>query len=49
MLLPKEMLQRLWILRKVLHPMSTMDAMEFVLEKVSKTKTNEEFIKGMSG
>jgi transcription termination factor Rho len=49
MLLPKDMLTRLWILRKVLHPMNTLDAMEFLLDKVSHTKTNEDFIKGMSG
>jgi transcription termination factor Rho len=49
LLLPKDMLNRLWILRKVLHPMNTVDAMEFLLEKVSRTKTNEEFVKAMSG
>ncbi|OFZ82017.1 MAG: transcription termination factor Rho [Bdellovibrionales bacterium RIFOXYD1_FULL_53_11] len=49
MLLAKEVLNRLWILRKVLHPMNTMDAMEFFLDKISHTKTNEEFIKSMSG
>src|ERR1700729_2969897 len=48
LLLPKDILNRLWILRKVLHPMNTMDAMEFLMEKVSRTKTNEEFIKSMS-
>src|ERR1700735_4326024 len=49
LLLPKDLLNRLWILRKVLHPMNTVDAMEFLLEKVSRTKTNEEFVKSMSG
>src|SRR6202161_120662 len=49
MLLPKDVLNRLWILRKVLHPMNTVDAMEFLLDKVAHTKTSEEFIKGMSG
>jgi transcription termination factor Rho len=49
MLLPKDMLHRLWILRKVLHPMNTVDAMEFLLSKVAKTKTNEEFVNSMSG
>ena len=49
LLLPKDMLNRLWILRKVLHPMNTIDAMEFLLDKVAATKTNEDFIKGMSG
>src|SRR6202000_315009 len=32
MLLPKEILNRLWILRKVLHPMNPVDAMEFLLD-----------------
>ena len=49
LLLSKEWLNRLWILRKVLHPMSTIDAMEFLLDKVSHAKTNEDFIKSMSG
>jgi transcription termination factor Rho len=49
MLLPKDFLNRLWILRKVLHPMNTVDAMEFLLGKVAQVKTNEDFIKGMSG
>jgi transcription termination factor Rho len=49
LLLPKEFLNRIWILRKVLHPMNTLDAMEFLLDKVQGTKTNDEFVKGMSG
>src|SRR5436305_6534104 len=49
MLLPKEILNRLWILRKVLHPMNTVDAMEFLLDKVAHSKTNEDFVKSMSG
>jgi len=49
LLITKDVLTRLWILRKVLHPMNMVDAMEFLLEKVSHTKTNEEFIKSMSG
>lgn len=49
LLLPADVINRIWILRKVLHPMNTVDAMEFLLDKVSKTKTNEEFLKAMSG
>ena len=49
MLLPQDFLNRIWILRKVLHPMNPLDAMEFLLDKVSHTKTNAEFVKGMSG
>jgi len=48
LLLPSEFLNRLWILRKVLHPMNTVDAMDFLLGKVSHTKTNDDFIKSMS-
>ena len=48
LLLPKEVINRIWILRKVLHPMNTVDAMEFLLSRVGATKTNEDFIKSMS-
>ncbi len=49
LLTPAEQLQRLWILRKVLAPMNAIDSIEFVLDKLSKTKTNAEFIANMSG
>ena len=42
-------LKRVYVLRKVLHPMSTVDAMEFLLSRVSKTKTNAEFLESMNG
>jgi transcription termination factor Rho len=42
-------LQRTYVLRKVLHPMSTIDAMEFILSRVKKTKTNDEFMESMNG
>jgi transcription termination factor Rho len=48
LLIPKEDLQRLWILRKVLAPMNPVDAMDFLLDKVKNTKTNAEFIKSMN-
>jgi transcription termination factor Rho len=41
-------LQRSYLLRKVLHAMSPIDAMEFVLSKVTKTKTNGEFLDSMN-
>lgn len=44
-----DVLQRLFILRKVLQPMNTVDSMEFLLDKLGRTKTNEEFISNMSG
>ncbi|MBI3558101.1 MAG: transcription termination factor Rho, partial [Deltaproteobacteria bacterium] len=45
----KDFLNRIWILRKVLHPMNPLDAMEFTLDKLARSKTNAEFVKGMSG
>ncbi|NUM88246.1 MAG: transcription termination factor Rho, partial [Bdellovibrionales bacterium] len=48
MLIDDKDLQRIWILRRVLQPMNTIDAMEFLLDKVSHTKTNREFIDGMN-
>ncbi len=41
-------LQRLWILRKFLSTMDEVEAMEFLLSKLSKFKTNEEFLKSMN-
>lgn len=40
-------LQRLWILRKLLHPMEELQAMEFLLERLKNTKTNAEFFDSM--
>jgi len=40
-------LQKMWILRKILHPMNEIDAMEFLLDKLSLTKTNAEFFDSM--
>ncbi len=42
-------LQRVYVLRKVLHPMSTVDSMEFLLGRIIKTKTNKEFLDSMNG
>ena len=42
-------LQRVFVLRKVLHPMNTIDAMEFMLSRITKTKTNAEFLDSMNG
>lgn len=49
LLMKKEDLNRLWILRKVLAPMNVVDSMEFLLDKMKNTKTNIEFLKGMGG
>ncbi|MBI4041262.1 MAG: transcription termination factor Rho [Deltaproteobacteria bacterium] len=48
LLLDKDMLSRIWILRKVLQPMNVVDAMDFLLDKLSATKTNKEFIDSMN-
>jgi transcription termination factor Rho len=48
LLLKTEDLNRIWILRKVLQPLSPIDAMEFLLEKMRETKTNTEFLDSMN-
>lgn len=40
-------LQRMWILRKILHPMDELDAIEFLIGKLQMTKTNQEFFESM--
>ena len=40
-------LQKMWILRKVLHPMDELAAIEFLLNKLQDTKTNEKFFEAM--
>ena len=44
LLLPKEQLNKMWILRKILSQMSVVEAMELLIDKMSKTKANEEFL-----
>ncbi|MGW8221128.1 MAG: transcription termination factor Rho [Syntrophobacteria bacterium] len=48
LLLPTEDLNRIWILRKLLSPLNTVDAMEFLLDKLSGTKDNAEFLDSMN-
>jgi transcription termination factor Rho len=48
LLVPPEELNRAWILRKVLSALSPVEAMELLLERLSKAKTNKEFLEGMS-
>src|SRR5918996_4054839 len=48
LLLVKEDLTRVWVLRKVLTPLSPTEAMELLLSKMSKTKTNSEFLAAMA-
>src|ERR1700746_3017610 len=49
LLLPKEELNRVWILRKVFNPLSPGETMELLLDKLSKTRGNAEFLAAMSG
>ena len=48
LLMDKAELNRVWVLRKVLNPLSTVEAMELLTEKLDKTKTNGEFLSMMS-
>src|SRR5438874_10011897 len=48
MLLDEKVLNRVWILRQLLHPLNVIDAMEFLRDKIAKTDTNGEFIDSMS-
>ena len=47
LLTTEEGLQRMWILRKILHPMDEVAAIEFLLDRMKHTKTNEEFFQSM--
>jgi transcription termination factor Rho len=48
MLIPKDDLNRVWVLRKVLTPLSPVEAMELLLSKMGKTKSNAEFLGSMA-
>src|SRR3982075_2475631 len=48
LLIPKEDLSRIWVLRKVLNPLSPVEAMELLIDKLSKTQANGEFLSNMS-
>jgi transcription termination factor Rho len=47
MLIEKEVLQKIWVLRKLLYPMDDLEAMEFLLDKIKSTKNNSEFFDAM--
>ncbi len=47
LLIPPEILQKIWILRKLLYPMDEMDAMSFLLDKIKATKNNADFFDSM--
>ncbi len=48
LLIPKEDLSRIWVLRKVLNPLSPVEAMELLIDKLNKAKSNSEFLANMS-
>jgi transcription termination factor Rho len=48
LLLDKKILARMWILRKLLNEMKVIEAMEFMLTRMKRTKSNEEFMETMS-
>ncbi len=49
LLMSEEELQRVWILRKLLHDMDDLAAIEFMIDKLKDTKTNDEFFNSMRG
>jgi transcription termination factor Rho len=49
LLMEKIDMQRIFLLRRVLHPMNTIDSMEFVLDKIKNSKTNTDFLESMNG
>lgn len=48
LLVDKDTLQKMWVLRRILNPMGTVDAVEFLLTKMKETKNNDEFFQSMN-
>ncbi|OGQ90476.1 MAG: transcription termination factor Rho [Deltaproteobacteria bacterium RIFOXYA12_FULL_58_15] len=48
LLLAPEILNRVWVLRQLLHPLNVIDSMEFLISKLKPVKTNREFLESMS-
>jgi transcription termination factor Rho len=48
LLLDRNDINRIWLLRKVLQPMNTVESMEFLLEKMQATKSNRDFLDSMN-
>jgi transcription termination factor Rho len=48
LLMPADELRRVWVLRKVLNPLSTVESMELLLDKLKKTESNQDFLSAMS-
>jgi len=48
LLVPRDTLNKMWILRKVLNPLGPVESMEFLLDKIQNTKSNKEFLEMMN-
>jgi transcription termination factor Rho len=48
LLIDKETLSKIYVLRRILNPMGTVDAIEFLLDKLKQTKTNDDFFDSMN-
>jgi transcription termination factor Rho len=48
LLIPSDILNRIWILRKLLSPLNPIDSIEFLLDKLSKTDNNDDFLDSMN-
>jgi transcription termination factor Rho len=48
LLIPKDQLKKVYVLRRILNPMGTMDAIEFLIDKLKSTKTNGDFFSSMN-
>jgi len=48
LLVPRDELNRIWVLRKVLNPLSPVESMELIIDKLAKSKSNQEFLSSMS-
>jgi transcription termination factor Rho len=48
LLVDRATLSKIWMLRRIVNPMNSIDALEFLMQKIENTKTNEEFFKSMN-
>jgi transcription termination factor Rho len=48
LLVPADVLKKMYVLRRILNPMGTVDAIEFLLDKLRQTKTNGDFFDSMN-
>jgi transcription termination factor Rho len=49
LLLPREDLNRIWVLRKVMSPLSPVESIELLLDRLSKSRSNADFLASMNG